>query len=506
MIMDQKEFRRITSKQFKTILEKKAPVDNVIVAKAFDCEEIKQIGDEDNRTLQFTISTPDVDRDGDTIAIDGWRLTDYEKNPVVLWAHDIRVPPIATSQKTWIEGNKLKSIAAFLPQDLAQHDHVKFADMIFQMYKHKIMRAVSVGFRPIKYAENQERGGWYPIDFLEQELLEYSGVPVPSNPNALEGAKSLGIDVGPMREWAEKILDGDNEGDRVRLWIPRETVESIHKAVTPHVTAASSPFCGDDKVASGGNIPPAREDIPSDDPPDVPVTADVAANNEDKGAISYNRAHPDGTPKADEDEKWSASTEVGKADTEDLTHMCAWYDSSASDKKGSYKLPHHKQDGYALVWNGVKAAMGVLLGARGGVDIPDGDRKGVYNHLKRHYAEFGKDVPEFKELSRSDLDNIEDATASDIMTILMDIQERITKLERAGKSDETAVNPSGDAGLKDGYTIDEIGSLFFDKTADNKNDSVKDDALIFDFTMDDVREVVNETVDNAVMRATGRLP
>jgi hypothetical protein len=45
-------------------------------------------GDGDSRTLTFTISSAAVDRMGDTIKVDGWKLDAYRKNPVVLWGHD----------------------------------------------------------------------------------------------------------------------------------------------------------------------------------------------------------------------------------------------------------------------------------------------------------------------------------------------------------------------------------------------------------------------------------
>jgi hypothetical protein len=69
-------------------------------------------------------------------------------------------------------------------------------------------------------------------------------------------------------------------------------------------------------------------------------------------------------------------------------------------EKQAYKLPHHEiVDGrLRVVWHGVAAAMQVMAGGRGGVDIPDGDRRGVYRHLAHHYEEFEKEPPAFADL------------------------------------------------------------------------------------------------------------
>ncbi len=74
--------------------------------------------------------------------------------------------------------------------------------------------------------------------------------------------------------------------------------------------------------------------------------------------------------------------------------MSTWVDTENADNKSAYKLPHHKAKGHAVVWRGVAAAMSRL----GQTQIPEGDRQGVYNHLAKHYKQFGKEPPDFKLL------------------------------------------------------------------------------------------------------------
>ena len=119
----------------------------------------------------------------------------------------------------------------------------------------------------------------------------------------------------------------------------------------------------------------------------------------EKGVIGYKDLG-----KAPIETSWSGPTERRKASVEVLRIICTWFDSENSDVKSAYKLPHHKAEGqHAAVFRGVAAAMGALLGARGGVTIPSSDRQGVYNHLKRHYRQFDKEAPVFKSYSVDEL-------------------------------------------------------------------------------------------------------
>ncbi len=108
-------------------------------------------------------------------------------------------------------------------------------------------------------------------------------------------------------------------------------------------------------------------------------------------------------PTEPESTEWDGPAEIAAASVEDLKIMCAWYDSENADTKQAYKLPHHRQSDKHVIWRGVRAAMGALLGARDGADIPEADRKDVYNHLVKEYKNFDKEPPEFKEYTDVEL-------------------------------------------------------------------------------------------------------
>jgi HK97 family phage prohead protease len=176
------------------------------------------------RDIKFVISTSAIDRDDDIIDVNGWDLENYKKNPVVLWGHDYGGLPVAQATSIGIEDDKLVAVDRFTPQDVNP-----FGYMVYRLVEGKFLRATSVGFRPRQYVFNDDHKGY---DFSEQELLEHSIVPVPSNPEALMAASAQGIDLAPMKEFAETILDGGPDGNSVALWLPKDTVEIVHAALS----------------------------------------------------------------------------------------------------------------------------------------------------------------------------------------------------------------------------------------------------------------------------------
>ena len=136
--------------------------------------------------LTFVLSTDDVDRHGDMVLAEGWRLEAYLRNPVLLWAHDYRHPAIGRALSVWTEPHRLLTKMEFAPSAFAQE--------VAALYTTGFQWGVSVGFRPIRWEERRDvrTGAFLGLRYLEQELLEVSAVPVPANRQALRRGASQG--------------------------------------------------------------------------------------------------------------------------------------------------------------------------------------------------------------------------------------------------------------------------------------------------------------------------
>ncbi len=193
------------------------------VEKEVDQEELFEGG-----TIRYTITDETVDRQGDIIRIAGWDYRDYLRNPVVLWAHNSRDVPVAKAISVTRSRKELtlKSVAEFPSADLYE-----FGNTIFRMAANGFLKAVSVGFIPKEYEPLDPEDPWGGYEFKKQELYEYSVVPVPANPNALQNAARV-MPGGAkfIIEWAEKILDEakDIEGHEDLERQRKEVAGNVH--------------------------------------------------------------------------------------------------------------------------------------------------------------------------------------------------------------------------------------------------------------------------------------
>jgi hypothetical protein len=151
-------------------------------------------------SLTFTITSGAPDRERDVVSPDGMISDNFAANPVMLWAHDYSGLPIARSVQLWKhhDGQRIKAKVQFVP-DSAYHESYSGirGSTVYKMYKTGFLNAVSIGFNPIEWEPIVEKdeyglglgatfgaksGGTH---FKQWELLEFSAVPVPSNPQAL---------------------------------------------------------------------------------------------------------------------------------------------------------------------------------------------------------------------------------------------------------------------------------------------------------------------------------
>jgi len=140
--------------------------------------------------------------------------------------------------------------------------------------------------------------------------------------------------------------------------------------------------------------------------------------------------------------RWASSDDSGSPETIDYARFqrgFAWFDGENRETVGAYKLPHHvvREGSLVAVWRGVTAAMGALLGARGGTDIPETERAGTYAHLAKHYRDNDREAP---PLTR-------DYTEAEIKAITVDVLQFVKAEEGDGIVDVETGQDVGELSL-----------------------------------------------------------
>ena len=163
--------------------------------------------DEAGLKITHTINTKALDRYYTSVLPQGADVKHFLNNAVVLWSHnmDEATPkiPIGRCIDLDIREDEIIATTEFNKND-------PLAVKVFNAYKDGFLHAWSIGFMPIKYKEvtlenREELNSEYKLNIsLEQleeagmygayvvhkwELLEYSAVPVPGNPEALSADK-----------------------------------------------------------------------------------------------------------------------------------------------------------------------------------------------------------------------------------------------------------------------------------------------------------------------------
>ena len=164
-----------------------------MITRAYDAS-ISDV-DADERTIVSTINTDAVDRYGTVVDPQGANFENYRRNPVVLYNHDGTSLPIG--RNVWIKQQKRRIVAKtrFLPMSLNPT-----ADTVFECYRQGYLNGWSISFDPT------DEGPPTPDEIRARpdlancqrcyrawDLLEYSCVTIPANPEAVRAAGERGL-------------------------------------------------------------------------------------------------------------------------------------------------------------------------------------------------------------------------------------------------------------------------------------------------------------------------
>jgi HK97 family phage prohead protease len=131
------------------------------------------------REVGIIASTSRLGRDGHVIEPDGIDLSNYKRNPVVLWQH-LPDCPIATTTAIGVNtSGDLAAQTAFAPEGVSP-----VADEICSLVKAGVVCGVSIGFNPLESTpldRNRPNGGQH---ITRAELLEISFVSIPADTGA----------------------------------------------------------------------------------------------------------------------------------------------------------------------------------------------------------------------------------------------------------------------------------------------------------------------------------
>lgn len=147
-------------------------------------------------TFVATITTDSVDRDGEVVVPGGMNSRDYERNPVLLYEHDVKQPiGKMLSMKRMERGIEAEFALAPRPDN---HVGEWFPDTVASLLDFGALNTMSIGFlgiesRPASKADHEKYGQGVRRVYGKWKLLEVSVVSVPANQDAIVTAVRKGL-------------------------------------------------------------------------------------------------------------------------------------------------------------------------------------------------------------------------------------------------------------------------------------------------------------------------
>ena len=139
---------------------------------------------EDGSAHRMVIAANELSRNGDELNLRGISFKNYRKNPVVLWAHDAYegIPIAKTLKIGHDDQGRVEADFEFNSDD-------EFAARVENAWNGGFIRGASIRYMPTKVVEVRSKNGEVERFRIEEsELLEWSLVAVPADPDSVRAA------------------------------------------------------------------------------------------------------------------------------------------------------------------------------------------------------------------------------------------------------------------------------------------------------------------------------
>lgn len=184
-----------------------------------DDADVERGVDDNPRLHRITIFKNERARSGPELALEGLSTDDYERNPIVAFAHRTDDIPIGRTEKLNRSAKAIKADFTFLPDD-------PIAARVENAWNHGYIQAASVAWLTL---ETERIKGEDADPFTGQgyrdtrsNLLEWSLVPVPADAEALRAAK--------RRQFLREIEGGDDQDT-----FTAEQIEAVREIVGAYI-------------------------------------------------------------------------------------------------------------------------------------------------------------------------------------------------------------------------------------------------------------------------------
>lgn len=345
--------------------------DNAFVERSVHAEKARtnQL-DEGSRAALKYVSTRTCDAEGDVVVPEGIVLKEFMKNPVFFWGHNYSLPPLGSDEAVDIrpEGLLVKSV-------YGDTGAGTMADVVWRLVQQGHQKQSSIGYVPLKLTKKTDNRFSGELDVLQKSwpelgesrknvkrilhkvlMLEHSDVGLGMNRDTtvLQVAKGLGATDLLFKQMGFVV------GEEKEAGVDGVTTDDTSAADETMAAELVCPACGATAKGKPGKL----------------------------------------CPKCGEAMRAKAAEATEEDESPAKLYACVEGDP---EMKSSYKLPHHRESDGALEPERLREAMGLLLGARGGVTLSAKGAREAYAHLALHYEAQGWAVPELREYTQGEL-------------------------------------------------------------------------------------------------------